>query len=159
MQRTLIVLRHAKAAWPEGVPDVERPLAPRGIAEAPLAGRWLRENAPEVNLVLRSPAVRVAQTWELVALELGYAPATEEVFRLYSATTQTLIDVVRGLPEAADTVLLVGHNPEISELASALSGSEVELKTSSIAMLTANGTWSDAGNSWATLTSLVTPRP
>lgn len=157
--RTLILLRHAKAAWPDGVPDVERPLAHRGVVEAPLAGRWLRENAPEINLVLRSPAVRVAQTWELVAHELGYAPASEEVFRLYAASASTLLDVVRGLPDAADCVLLVGHNPDLSELASMLSGSQVELKTSSIAVLVADGSWTDATDNWAKLTSLTTPRP
>jgi len=157
--RTLIVLRHAKAAWPEGVPDVDRPLAPRGIAEAPIAGRWLRDNAPEINLVLRSPAARVAQTWELVSSELGYVPAAEEVFRLYAASFSTLIDVVRGLPDAADCVLLVGHNPDLSELVEVLTGEEVELKTSSIAVMSASGPWSAAGENWAQLVFLETPRP
>lgn len=157
--RTLILLRHAKAAWPDGVPDVERPLAPRGLTEAPLAGSWLREHAPEINLVLRSPAARVAQTWELVARELGYTPATEEVFRLYAASASTLLDVVRGLPDAADTVLLIGHNPDLSDLATQLSRTTVDLKTSSIAVLTGDGKWTEAVAGWASLTSFVTPRP
>lgn len=157
-QRTLILLRHSKAAWPEAVPDVDRPLAPRGRGEAPLAGRWLRDNAPEINLVLRSPAVRVAQTWELVAGELGYAPASEEVFRLYAASPATLLDVVRGLPDAADCVLILGHNPDLSELAMLLTGEAVELKTSSIALMEAVGAWTEAAQGWASLKEFVTPR-
>src|SRR6266508_2923118 len=78
-ERTLLVLRHAKSDWPDGVPDAERPLAGRGRREAPLVGRWLRESGHIPDLVVCSPALRARQTWELVAGELGEAGEAPEV--------------------------------------------------------------------------------
>ena len=62
--RTLVLMRHAKSDYPAGVPDHERPLAPRGTREAGLAGDWLREHAPAIDAVLCSSAVRTRQTLE-----------------------------------------------------------------------------------------------
>ena len=71
--RRLVVLRHAKSAWPETCPT-ERPLAPRGCRDAPAAGRWLREADCVPDLVVCSTARRTRQTWELAAAELGRRP-------------------------------------------------------------------------------------
>ncbi|MFE6686352.1 SixA phosphatase family protein [Streptomyces sp. NPDC057743] len=67
----LIVLRHAKSAWPEGVPDHERPLAGRGRRDAPAAGRWLRQRHCAPDVVLCSTSRRTRETWERIAAELG----------------------------------------------------------------------------------------
>ncbi|HEU0086865.1 MAG TPA: hypothetical protein VFQ77_04335 [Pseudonocardiaceae bacterium] len=53
--RTLILLRHAKSVWPQGVPDIERPLARRGRRDAPAVGQWLRRRVPAIDLVVRGP--------------------------------------------------------------------------------------------------------
>ena len=53
--RTLILLRHAKSDYPDGVADHERPLAQRGIREAALAGDWIREHLPAVDAVAAAP--------------------------------------------------------------------------------------------------------
>lgn len=61
-QRHLVLLRHAKSAWPNGVPDLRRPLAKRGRRDAAAVGRWLHERAPRLDAVVCSPAERARQT-------------------------------------------------------------------------------------------------
>lgn len=155
-ERTLVVLRHAKAAWPDGVPDQQRPLASRGRADASAVGRWLREHLVPVDVVVCSPALRVEQTWELVAAELGYPPELRVDPRMYGGGVDDLLDLIRQLPDTATTALLVGHNPEVSGLTSELSGEDVDLSTAAIALLSASQPWSAAGEGWARLTRTVT---
>jgi phosphohistidine phosphatase len=76
---------------------------------------------------------------------------------MYAASASQLLDVVQALPDDADTVLLVGHNPGIEELASLLTGESVSMPTSAIAVLQLNGSWSTAGQSSAIL--LASGRP
>jgi phosphohistidine phosphatase len=161
-ERTLVLLRHAKSEWPEGIADVERPLADRGRRDAPVAGRWLRERVPDIDLVLCSPAARTRQTWRLVSAELG---GTRESHveshidkRIYDASTTDLLAVVRELPDAATTVLLVGHNPGLEQLVALLTGTPCELRTSSVAVLAGPDTWATAGPNWARLVESETPR-
>ncbi|MEU2154847.1 histidine phosphatase family protein [Streptomyces sp. NPDC019396] len=119
----LVLLRHAKSAWPEGVEDHERPLAPRGRSDAAEAGRLLREMDCVPDLVVCSPSRRTRETWDLVAAPLGGAqlPVTYDE-RVYAAEPDELITVLREVPPETGTVLLVGHNPGIEELSAALSG-------------------------------------
>jgi phosphohistidine phosphatase len=156
--RTLVILRHAKAAWPDGVPDEQRPLAERGRRDAPVAGRWLQANVAPLDHVVRSPAVRVEQTWDLVSAELTATPETEVDRRLYAEPVSRLIQLIRELPDGARTVLLLGHNPELSGLASALSGEETVLETASVAVLSAPGGWHEAAPGWFQLTQTITAR-
>jgi phosphohistidine phosphatase len=156
--RTLVLLRHSKAAWPDGVKDLQRPLAPRGRRDAPVAGRWLRDNLAVLDLVVLSPALRVQQTWELASAELGYNPPVQEDERLYTDSADQLLQLTRELSDDAPTVLFVGHNPELSVLASVLSGRTMKLSTSSIAVLDISGSWREIAAGRAELRSSVTPR-
>lgn len=156
--RVLTVLRHAKSAWPEGVPDRERPLAERGRADAPAAGKWLREREPFFELVLCSPAIRARQTWELVAGELTEVPFVRYEERLYDATAGGLLAVTHDLSDAARSVLLIGHNPGLSDLVTGLTGTPHELKTASIAVLRWSGEWLDAAPGTAQLLASARPR-
>jgi phosphohistidine phosphatase len=135
-ERYLIVLRHAKSDWPEGVPDHARPLAKRGRREAPLAGRWLRRHGYLPDVVLCSTARRTRETWALVQdamldggddIEDGdgagrLAEPMTVTFepRAYAASEHTLLYLVRELPLGCRTALLIAHNPGVSELATAL---------------------------------------
>jgi phosphohistidine phosphatase len=114
--RRLVLVRHAKAAS-EGV-DRERPLAERGMAEAPAIGRWLAERQVVPDRVVVSPARRARQTWELAAAELRSAaePVLEDQ-RVYENTVEDLLEVVRETPAAVTTLAIVGHNPAMQELA------------------------------------------
>ena len=159
MRRRLIVLRHAKSAWPDGVADHDRPLAGRGRREAPLAGRWLHEHGGPIDLVVCSTAARARQTWKKAAGELGTAPPVRVDERLYAASVRGLVTVVRESPDAARTVLFVGHNPGLEDLVWELTGAGCEMRTSSIAVLSGPGDWSEVAPGWATLDAAETPRP
>lgn len=154
---TLVLLRHAKSAWPDGVGDEQRPLAERGRRDAPAAGRWLREHV-RVDLVVCSPAVRTRQTWRLVSAELDVAPEFQLDDRIYDATAAELVAVVRELPPSAATVLVIGHNPGLSELVHVLGGTPVELKTSAVAVLRGDVEWADVEPGSFPFVACETPR-
>lgn len=159
MSRSLVILRHAKSAWPDGVTDHERPLAPRGRREAPLVGRWLAEYVPRIELVRCSSAKRARQTWARVAAELAAAPEARTDQRLYAASVDDLLAVIREVPDEVHTALFIGHNPGLEDLVQTLSGTSCELKTSAIAVLSGTGGWGDVAPGWATLHTTATPRP
>jgi phosphohistidine phosphatase len=156
--RTLVLLRHAKSAWPKGMDDADRPLSGRGERNALVAGQWLREHVPGIEAVVCSPALRTLLTWRLVSGELDVRPAFRLEPRIYAATVRDLITVVRGLPADATTALLVGHNPGLSEVVGAITDTEFEFRTAAIAVLRAEGAWTDAAPRWATLERTATPR-
>jgi len=163
----LIVLRHAKSAWPE-VPDEERPLAARGRADAPAAGRWLREHGCVPDLVVCSTARRTRETWELAAGELGADPRVRLEPRAYRAEPEELVALLRELPPTVGSALLVGHRPEVQDLVLLLAapGSRGEAlervgekyPTSAIAVLEVPAGWAGLGPGAAELTEFAVPR-
>ena len=156
--RRLVLLRHAKSAWPDGVPDAERPLNERGRRDAPAAGRWLRKHVDGLGAVVCSPAQRTRETWALVAAELADPPSPTVDERVYGAPPEDLLAVIRGLPDTAGSALLIGHNPGVADLVELLSGQDREMRTASIAVLSWNGGWTDAAADVAQLQEHVTPR-
>lgn len=156
--RRLVIVRHAKSDWTDGGPDADRPLAARGRADAPALGRWLGDQVGRIDLVLCSPAVRARQTWQLAAAELDPVPPVRQDERLYGAGAAELLAIIRDLPAAAGTALLVGHNPGLADLVRLLSGEPVELKTAAVAVLRWPGTWSDAAPRTAELAGRAKPR-
>ncbi|MFJ8940526.1 SixA phosphatase family protein [Streptomyces sp. NPDC102365] len=166
--RRLVVLRHAKSAWPDGVPDHERPLAARGRRDAPAVGRALADADCLPDLALCSTAVRARQTWELAAAEWGTPPPVRHEARLYAADVPELLDAVREAPAEAETLLLVGHNPGLEELVLTLAGDGLDtalddvrtkFPTSAIAILAWHGPgWASLGPGAALLTDMIVAR-
>ncbi|MFF8381774.1 histidine phosphatase family protein [Streptomyces sp. NPDC015661] len=165
--RRLFVLRHAKSARPEGVPDRDRPLGPRGLRDAPAAGRFLAEGGGLPDLVLCSPARRARETWGLAAAELERPVATRHDPRLYGADEQDLLEVLHDVPDEVGTLLIVGHNPGLEDLVMLLAGDSVDdaldrvrtkFPTCALAVLAWHGTWTDLGPDEALLTELWTAR-
>jgi phosphohistidine phosphatase len=150
-ERTLILLRHAKSDWSGDETDVARPLAKRGRRQAPDAGRWLAANLDRVDLAIVSPAERARSTWDLVAAELDVLPRRRIDDRVYAASGQELLAVVQEVPDDIATVVLVGHNPGIEDLASFLTGESVMMPTSALAVITLPGPWATAGPDSAVL--------
>jgi len=166
--RRLVVLRHAKSARPEGVPDHRRPLAPRGLRDAPAAGRALVEADLLPDLALCSTAVRARQTWQLASAEWGTPPPVRYEPRLYAADVPALLDVVRETPPEVETLLLVGHNPGLEDLVLTLAGDglddtldrlRVKFPTSAVAALAWHATgWPALAPGAALLTWFTVPR-
>jgi phosphohistidine phosphatase len=165
--RTLLLMRHAKSDYPDGVADHERPLAPRGIREAGLAGDWIRAHAPAVDAVLCSTATRTRETLARTRID---AP-TEFVERLYDSSPGTTLDVINGLRTTFDfdvsTLLVVGHEPTTSELAlgltangdqEAIEAMVLKYPTSAIAMLRTSEPWEQLQLRGATLVAFHVPR-
>jgi phosphohistidine phosphatase len=158
--RQLIVLRHAKSDWPEGVPDHDRPLAKRGRRDAPAAGKWLRAGGYVPDLVICSTARRTRQTWELAARELGGTPRVTFEPRAYGASAMTLLYLARELPPSCRTALIIAHNPGVSELATSLAGTSrgrLSFPTAGVAVLEHDGDWADLAPDEARLAAFVIP--
>jgi phosphohistidine phosphatase len=158
MTHTLILLRHAKSAWPQETADADRPLAKRGHRDALAVGRWLRDQAPKIDLVVCSPALRAVQTWDLAAAQLKPAPRVHQNKRLYGASEQDLLMAIKKLPDQASTALLVGHNPALENFLALLTGIAEPLKTSAIAIMTTPGSWAQSRPGLWSLDKLATPR-
>ena len=163
--RSLVLLRHAKSAYPTGVPDHERPLAERGIREAALAGDWLRANVPAIDAVLCSTATRARESLERSGID---APV-RYVDKLYGATAGTVIEQINQVSDDVNTLLVVGHEPTTSEVAIILAGADgtdtVALErisekypTSSIAVLRIDGGWEQVEPGSAALVDFHVPR-
>jgi phosphohistidine phosphatase len=164
-QRTLLLMRHAKSSYPPGVADHDRPLAPRGIREAGLAGDWLRANAPTIDAVLCSTATRARQT----LANTGIDATVRYSDRLYGATPGTVIDEINEAAATVNTLLVVGHEPTMSALAVGLAGAEgtdaaavecisEKFATSAIAVLTMAGDWKNLELNRAALIGFHVPR-
>jgi phosphohistidine phosphatase len=115
--KRLTLVRHAKSDWSvAGQPDWERPLNARGIKDAPEMGRRLRERNLKPDFLLTSPATRALSTATLIAKELGLAPKKIlQDERLYHAAPATILSVIRDHGGSARHVMVVGHNPGLTE--------------------------------------------
>src|SRR6185312_13914424 len=122
--KTVLLLRHAKSAWGQpGLDDHERPLNKRGERAAEAMAEHIVHNAPRPDLILCSTAVRTRQTLAPLVHRLTTpAPPIALEKGLYLATEGELLVRLRAVPEEVRTVLLIGHNEGIGELASALAG-------------------------------------
>jgi phosphohistidine phosphatase len=168
--RRLILLRHAKSAWPDGVPDHDRPLAPRGRRDAPAAGRWLRKSDYVPDRVLCSTAKRARETWRLAEEKLGAHPATALEDRVYGASSADLLALARQTSADVRTLLIVGHDPAMRELTLELASEQaddagtealgrVRMKypTAAIAVLSFSGGWAELAPGQARLADFVVP--
>lgn len=115
--KRLILMRHAKAAYPLGVADHDRPLAQRGHADAPVAGQWMREQGVVPDFIVCSSALRARQSCIWVCSELGAkAPTPKLEDRLYDASATRMLSVINPLPETVRTLLVIGHLPGVQDL-------------------------------------------
>ena len=144
-EHTLILLRHSKSDWAGDEADIDRPLAHRGRRQAPKAGHWLATHVDRIDLAVVSTARRARETWDLVSAELGERPETRHDEDPYAASGSELLHIVRSLGEELGTVVLVGHNPGLEDLAETLIGDWIPLPTSALAVIELDGPWRSAG--------------
>jgi len=116
--RRLILLRHSTAARAEpGDSDQDRVLTAEGRADAALIGAYLANHSFRPDRVLISPAARTRETWRQIAAALRVAPEAAPDARIYNAPSQALFNIVAEAPDNAQSLMLVGHNPGLHELA------------------------------------------
>ena len=125
--KRLTLIRHAKSDWDNTLPDFERPLNARGERDAPLMAARLAQYYQRPASLLSSPALRALRTATLLARGLGMAEQdihTEK--RLYNASARMLLDCLRASDDRIDHLVLVAHNPGITELANDLTDSRID---------------------------------
>ena len=157
--KTLLLLRHAKSGWDDpALKDFERPLNKRGLKAAHAIGIFLRQQKVQPQLILSSPAERARQTTLLVMESAKLTVDLRYDERIYEASPERLIEVLSQIEDAADVVLLVGHNPGFEELSERLTGEAHRMPTAALACLNLNlEKWSKVKEDCARLEWLVKP--
>jgi phosphohistidine phosphatase len=166
MSGRLYLLRHAKSSWnqPE-LADHDRPLSGRGRRAAAAMAHHMAEQRIVPELVLCSTALRTRETYERMQAALAPAPVHYER-RLYAASADDLLERLRALPDQTGSVLVIGHNPAIEELALQLARPSPErddlaakFPTAALATLELTGArWHDLRPGCATLIAFARPR-
>ena len=162
----LCLMRHAKAAPQEAeAEDRARPLAPRGEKAARAVARWMVAQGIVPDAALCSSALRTRQTLAAMLPVLGGRPRVSYEDGLYLAEPRALLARLRKLAADQTTVLVVGHNPGLQELAVGLAGAgrlgkrlRENLPTAALACFELDGDWAELGRADATLALYVTPK-
>ena len=120
--KTLTLLRHAKSSWKDAsLQDRERPLNRRGQRDAPIMAERIKKQGIRPSLILSSPAVRAWATAKIMAHEIGYPMEfLQREDRLYHASTRALLLVIADQDEGFNNLMIVGHNPGLSDFANHL---------------------------------------
>lgn len=167
--RTLLLLRHAKAEPASGSGDLGRVLSARGTADAKAVGAWLARSGVHVDLVVCSPSARTWGTWQTAVAGGASAGQVEQDRRLYDASDDELLTVLRESPGTVRAVVLVGHAPGVPTLAAvladpgrsrdrALADVRRRFPTSGLARFEYDGEWSALDAASASLVEFVVPR-
>ncbi|GJE77661.1 SixA phosphatase family protein [Methylorubrum suomiense] len=165
--RRLLLLRHAKSGYPQGVADIDRPLAPRGCDAAPLMGDYIAREGFRPDHAMVSPARRTQETWEAVRPFL-HGTREETVPSIYEAPSARILDAIRSAPDEAATLLIIGHNPGLGDAALRLVGEgpkdlrrdlREKFPTAALAVITFEiENWSAITDGAGTLLRYVRPR-
>ena len=164
--KQLYLLRHAKSSWDDAtLADHDRPLAPRGRRAARVMAEHLRREGIVPALVLCSPSRRTRQTLKRIASALGENADVQIESELYAAAAADLLEVLHEVPDEVESVMLIGHNPGIQDLALTLArgGPEIarvrrKFPTAALATLERNGSWRELAPGSAELVSFVKPK-
>lgn len=160
--KTLYILRHAKAAPEDREGDAARPLAKRGRKAAASMGEYLATLRPLPRFVLCSTALRTRETLDQVLPALHPEPEAVYEEGLYLTSARRLLERLQRLPESAESVLLIGHNPGLHQLVSALASDNGAFAdgfpTAALAVYRIGGTWDGLRAHQARLVDYKTPK-
>ncbi len=150
--RKLLLMRHAKAVREAGLSDHARRLTDRGRADAALIAGFLHDNSLSPDLAFASDSARTRETLEIALGSFGNKPAARLDPNLYLAEPLQILKTVRVAPASVTTLMVIGHNPGIAELALALTGRgapadvrrlAASFPTSAVAVLAFDAVWSE----------------
>ncbi|MGC9359575.1 MAG: SixA phosphatase family protein [Anaerolineae bacterium] len=136
MPRTLLLMRHAKSSWKQSdLPDHERPLKRRGKKDAYAVAEAMRKLHLVPDLIVTSTALRARTTAERVVRAYGGDIRIVKDERLYDAMPSAYLQVMKDLPSEAQTALIIGHNPAISDFCTLITDRQVNLRTADIVQI------------------------
>lgn len=163
MDRTLIVMRHAKSSWRTSEPDFRRPLSSRGRKDAAAAGRILA--GYPVETLLSSSATRTRETWEAAASAGASCPDVRFTDALYNAWTDEVLAELGSIEPEVTTAMLLGHSPTMESVVSWLAESSeladrvaAHFPTGALAELAFDGDWDDLTRGQARVVRFEIPR-
>lgn len=158
--KTLLLLRHAKSSWKdEKLADHDRPLNKRGKRDAPRMGKLMHEENLVPDLILTSSAIRALSTAELAAEACSFDGEVQVSRDLYAAGPEAFIEELVVLPDEANVVLVVGHNPGMEELLETLTEEIQGLPTAALAQVELDiDQWADLEEATGRLVNLWLPR-
>lgn len=160
--KTLILIRHAKSDWSNPfLHDFDRELNSRGLKDAPMMGTILAHKNIHPDLILSSPAQRAKSTAIEIGRKLSFPENTITYdSSLYESDIETVFEIIRSVSDTCKTLLVFGHNPEMTECANALCGADIEnIPTCGVvAMQLKEDTWKTIGFDTAELLFFDTPK-
>lgn len=167
--KTIHLMRHAKSSWKDAsLADIDRPLSGRGKAAAEAMAAYMTRENLRPELVLCSSARRTRSTLKRIRGALDSTTVLAVEREIYDAEAEDLMSRLRALDDAHASVMVIGHNPAMEELAHVLAGGgdtgaltrmTEKFPTGALALLEADvGSWRDLGPAAARLTRFVTPR-
>jgi phosphohistidine phosphatase len=166
--KSLHLLRHAKSSWKDpSLNDHDRPLSKRGRQTAKMMAAYLRRSKIAPDLVICSTAMRAQQTLGPIAKAAKKLPRIVLARGIYEGAQRTLWEQLWNLPESATSVLLIGHNPALQDLALELVQADLnkllpaageKFPTGAMASFRFDGAWKALEPHGAVLASFVTPK-
>lgn len=150
--KTLYLLRHAKSSWSlPSLDDIDRPLNKRGIKAAPFIGEILLKKKISPELVISSPALRAITTAKIIAEKLNYPVSNiKKDNNVYEASALDLLSVIKHANDKLNSLMLVGHNPGITDLINLISDKRLDnLPTAGIVCLKKEiDNWKEIDDNW-----------
>ena len=166
--KTLTLLRHAKSEQDSPAGDFGRSLNDRGRADSRRMGTEIRDLGLSFDLILASPAKRVVETLDALADSHDQKLSPRFDRRLYAATPEMLLDIVRSTEDRVDRLLIVGHNPGLERLAIGMTDGDrgqlrqrllTKFPTGALAEMSLPiDCWREAGTASASISRFVQPR-
>ncbi len=145
--KTLYLMRHAKSSWKHAeLNDLERPLLEKGLKRTRLIIDFLKNNSVDIELIICSHATRSLETARIIAHAFGISNDNFRIEKaVYMADAESLTDQLYDLPTGVDNVMIVGHNPAITNLANNYLKEKIDyLPTSGvIAIAFSAGSWEE----------------
>lgn len=166
MTHFLFLLRHAKSDWKaEVTSDFERPLMDRGLTDASRMSDWLSQQNNLPSIIVSSPALRAYQTALIFAhgLQIALGDINFDK-RIYEASVNTLLKIIKQFPETNQSILMVGHNPGVDSLLQSLCNMAKPredgklMTTTAVAKIHVTGSWQDISAKNCELNGIFRPK-
>ena len=161
-EKTLILVRHAKSSWKDtSLNDIQRPLNKRGNKDAPKMGEHLSNQKIQPEVIFSSPGLRALTTARLISVKIGIKPSDIIVKDdLYSFNHSDLLSAINSIKNRYKKIMIVGHNPAITDIVNYLSGSHIDnVPTCGVAILKCKvDSWKKVDKNKASLVNFDYPK-